>query len=351
MESSVGLGGRQQTRSILLSSGVTSVAVVTTVEELYQRFAIVEARGVSPTYEQWAENIAADRAVAGLIAVLPPIKRQPNLVFAAARWVGAPVGPYPKFRSWLLEHWADVVPVVMSRATQTNEAGRCAVLLPQLGRIAGPLSLIEVGASAGLCLYPDRYSYRYDTGSRVISLDPAAGPSQVRLPCRIEPTAVPKTLPHIVYRAGVDLNPLDVRAEADLGWLQMLIWPEHDQRRARLHAAAAIAAAEPVDLVKGDLVEVLPRLVQAAPAGSRVVVFHTAVLAYLQRDRRKLFVDLVSGMPNVTWLSNEGAGVLPGNAGRLDAATDRRMVLARDGEPVARTDPHGQSYETLGDRL
>src|SRR3712207_7397840 len=39
---------------------------------------------------------------------------------------------------------------------------RCAALLPALATIDGPLALVEVGASAGLCLYPDRYGYEYD---------------------------------------------------------------------------------------------------------------------------------------------------------------------------------------------
>ena len=51
---------------------------------------------------------------------------------------------------------------------QTNEAGRCAVLLPVLAALPQPLALLEVGASAGLCLYPDRYAYRYgDHGDRL----------------------------------------------------------------------------------------------------------------------------------------------------------------------------------------
>ncbi len=326
----------------------TVLPTVDDVYRRYRRFAETQARGTSPTYEKWASGVATDRAVAELIAALPPIKQQPNLVFAAARWVGAPVGPYPQFRSWLLEQWVDVAPVVMSRATQTNEAGRCAVLLPQLHRIPGPLALIEVGASAGLCLYPDRYSYRYDTGHDVVALDPAGWPSAVLLDCRIEHAAPPDRLPDIVYRAGVDLSPIDVRA-ADLGWLQTLIWPEHDQRVARLHAAAAIAGAEPVDLVKGDLVEMLPALVQAAPAGASVVVFHTAVLTYLEPEHRQRFMNLVQSMPNVTWLSNEGAGVLPGGADQRTAAAGGRMVLVRDGEAVALTGPHGQTYEALHD--
>jgi Uncharacterized protein conserved in bacteria (DUF2332) len=34
------------------------------------------------------------------------------------------------------------------RATQTNEAGRCAVLLPVLAALPQPLALLDVGASA-----------------------------------------------------------------------------------------------------------------------------------------------------------------------------------------------------------
>jgi hypothetical protein len=51
--------------------------------------------------------------------------------------------------------------VALSRRTQTNEPGRCATLLPALAALDGPLALIEVGASAGLCLHVDRYSYDY----------------------------------------------------------------------------------------------------------------------------------------------------------------------------------------------
>ena len=35
------------------------------------------------------------------------------------------------------------------------------ILLPVLAALPQPLALLDVGASAGLCLYPDRYTYRY----------------------------------------------------------------------------------------------------------------------------------------------------------------------------------------------
>jgi hypothetical protein len=315
--------------------------------EVYRRFAQLEARTVSPVFFDWASSIAEDRDVLDLIASLPRHKRQPNLVFAAARLKGAPVGPYAGFRLWLLAHWAEVQPVVLERSTQTNEAGRCAVLLPVLSRLEGPLALIEAGASAGLCLFPDRYSYRYSTGDKIVSLDPAAGPSAVELSCEIDAASVPERLPEIVSRAGVDLNPLDVRDPSQAEWLETLIWPEHGDRRIRLRAAAAVASVDPPTLLRGDLIETIPKLVAEAPRGATVVVFHSAVLVYLEPERRAQFVELMRSMTEVTWVSNEGERVLPAVAEQLTAPARGRTVVAVNGRPRALVGPHGQSYEPL----
>jgi hypothetical protein len=111
----------------------------------------------------------------------------------------------------LLDDWDAVRATVLARATQTNEVGRCATLLPVLAGLPGPLALIEVGASAGLCLYPDRCSYRYSGSRGDVALDPAAGPSPVVLECRLDgDVPLPDALPDVVWRGGVDLYPLDV---------------------------------------------------------------------------------------------------------------------------------------------
>ena len=101
----------------------------TPVAEAYRAFGVREARGVSRTYESWAIGVSEDPVVADLLTSLPRAKRQPNLVFAAARWHGAR-GAYDDFRTTLLEQWPQVRATILARATQTNEANRCAVLLP-----------------------------------------------------------------------------------------------------------------------------------------------------------------------------------------------------------------------------
>ncbi|MEU8899294.1 DUF2332 domain-containing protein [Nocardia sp. NPDC048505] len=317
--------------------------------ERYELFAEFEVRGHSPSSAAWSRGIASDPAILALIDQLPAGKRRPNHVLAAARFLGAEPGPYPRFRDWLLAHWDRVAEVALARFTQTNEPGRTATLLPLLARLPGPLALIEVGASAGLCLYPDRYSYRYDD---TVTLDPAAGASPVLLPCATTGNPpLPAELPIVVSRTGIDVNPLDVAAPDDMAWLEALVWPEQRHRLRRLRAAAEIVRADPPAMITGDLLDTVAAAVAAAPAEATVVVFGSAVLTYLDPASRRAFETLVHALP-CRWIANEGAGVLDSVAARLPYpphTTRDRFVLSLDGRPVAYAGPHGQSLDWLAD--
>lgn len=312
------------------------------VTERYRRFAEVEAAGRSAVYERLAFAIAEDERAVALIDGLPVLKQQPNLVLAAARYAGLDLDA-DRFTDDLAARWSDVRSIVLTRSTQTNEAGRCAVLLPSLAALDGPLALIEVGASAGLCLVPDRYSYRYRSDIGVVALDPVDGVSPVVL--EVEAFGpVPDRLPEVVWRAGIELNPLDVRDPDEVAWLETLVWPGQEERAARLRTAAALVAQDPPLLVRGDAIDRLEALVDAAPNDATVVVFHSAVLAYFSAEARQAFVSLVRSLL-VTWVSNEGASVLPEVAGRLrEVARDDEFIVAVDGEPVLLADPHGRYY-------
>jgi Uncharacterized protein conserved in bacteria (DUF2332) len=72
---------------------------------------------------------------------------------------------------------------------------------------------------------PDRYSYRHG--------DQQIGAGVPILDCAATGMVQPAGLPTVVWRAGLDLNPLDVTDPADLRWLGALVWPEHTHRRAR----------------------------------------------------------------------------------------------------------------------
>ena len=315
------------------------------VAERYRRFA-EEARGRSPLYERLALGVAGDRGLLELLERLPPAKQQPNLLFAAVQYLAGPQPDLDAFRSFVLDHADQVLATMAAHRTQTNEVGRCALLLPLLAALPGPLALVEVGASAGLCLLPDRYAYDY--GGAILG-DPA---SPVRLSCQPRgPVPIPAALPEVVWRRGIDLSPVDLGDPDAVRWLESCVWPDQPQRLARLRAAVQVARRDPPLVLQGDLLDQVGPVVAQAPAGATVVVFHVAALVYLPPPDRRRFAALMAELPAV-WLSAEGPGVVPALAARLDRAPtpDPAAFLVGRGPDrlLALADPHGAWLQWLG---
>ncbi len=311
--------------------------------EWYNTFAEVEARGQSAIYLDWATGVASDVGLRAIIDRLPLQKRQPNLVFGVSRLLGAPLGPYAEFREWFTASFEAVAAELPHRMTQTNEPRRCAALLPALGLLPGPLALLEVGASAGLCLYPDRYSYRYSDAQH---LDPDDGPSAVVLESEVSGRVpIPARPPEIVWRAGIDLFPLDVCTPRDMLWLETLIWPEQEERRSRLRAAVDIAKRDPPRVVRGDARGALAALAAEAPDGATLVIVSSGVLVYLTADERRAFSTEVHSL-DAHWVALEGRSALPSVEAAIPVgAGNGRFVLSLDERPLAWTGPHGQSLD------
>src|SRR5215472_3229470 len=136
------------------------------ISSIYLAFAEREAHGHSAIYETLARGVATDSVALAFLAELPRAKQQPNLLFAAVRYLYGTPGDWGNFRQLLLEYGDQIKATMMVRNTQTNEPARCATLLPLLARLRPPLALLEVGAAAGLCLLPDAYARDYE-GHRV----------------------------------------------------------------------------------------------------------------------------------------------------------------------------------------
>jgi hypothetical protein len=313
------------------------------VSARYLRFAEEEAHGRSAVYEKLARGVAGDRETIEFLLTLPDGKRQPNLLFAALRRRFGTPPDWTGFRRTLLANRDAVRSVMLTRATQTNEPARCATLLPVLAGLPPPLALIEVGASAGLCLLPDLYAYDYGRG-QIHPPSPHAGPPVFACTASAA-TPLPTALPHVVWRAGLDLNPLDAADPAQAAWLETLVWPEQTGRLANLRAALAIAAEVRPRVAKGNLLgHDLERLCGEAPKDATVVVFHTAVLAYVaDRADRDAFARRVQSLCPY-WISNESPRVFSGNA---PGGAPGRFLMAVNGSPVAWTDPHGAALEWI----
>ena len=300
--------------------------------ENYRAFAH-EALGRSAAYAELASAVAGDSFVLAFLDNLPAAKRQPNLLFAAACYLLGEPADLPALRTLIGDQRDELTSTMLTRRTQTNEPARCATLLPVLALLPEPLALVEVGASAGLTLLVDRYSYDYD-GHLVQGTDPRAPVLTCQPRGRVP---LPARVPEVAWRAGLDLNPLDVTSEDDVRWLECLLWPGETGRRERLTAAIETARRDPPRVYRGDLLTDVPALVRQAPPGATVVIYHSAVLAYVDGPQRTAF----AGHPDARRrVDLQRRGRCRARC-RCPAARGGPLRSRAGHHPVALTDGHG----------
>lgn len=231
----------------------------------------------------------------------------------------------------------------LSGPPQTNEVARSGALMPGLMVIAAetrlPLRLFELGTSAGLNLWLDRW--RYDLGGAT------SGPedSGVVIAPQWQGSPPPASTVEVLSRRGVDIAPLDVTDAATRERLLAYVWPDQPARVARAEAAMAFAAANPPAIDRADAADWLDATVHGA-AGSVAVVFHSIAFQYFPAESRARISAT---------LAARGAGATPDapiawlrlemDDPALPAFPTLRLTLWRGGDPeerlLANAHPHG----------
>jgi hypothetical protein len=293
-----------------------------------------------PLYTELAELARHEPLLTELILAAPEDQQRPNLLLAAlhdlalaapdgplapwyptARWLAAtggldaepaeppPSSPLPEGAGsavvrFLTAEREAVVELLRTRATQTNEVGRCAPLLYGLSKLRpsdAPVALVDLGASAGLNLACD--AYRVELGP--FHLGPPGSPVVLRTELRGE-VDEPIVAPRIAWRRGLDRTPLVPSRDEDARWLLACQWPDDLERFERTRRALRLARRDGgVEVVAGDVVEDLAAVVEPAPAGDRLVLFHSWVAAYLTAQRQTQLADAVRQLGEerpVSWL-------------------------------------------------
>ena len=104
------------------------------------------------------------------------------------------------------------------------------------------------------------------------------------------------------------------------------------------------------ELIRGDLLDTVADVARGAPAEATLVIFHSAVLAYVSIASRRDFTAIMGELPAV-WISNEAPGVVASlgapNHGPADVESDYFMVGQGPDQAVALADPHGLWVEWL----
>ncbi|WP_265111444.1 DUF2332 domain-containing protein [Halosolutus halophilus] len=252
--------------------------------------------------------------------------------------------PFPAFREFCLTHEGRVREIVATRRVQTNDVGRSAVLFPAFAHAARtgvrrPLALVEVGTSAGLNLYWDRFQYAYDEyGTHGESSSPVRIESAVK--GAIDPP-LSASIPDVEYRAGIDLQPLDVTDPSDKRWLRALAIPDQQWRYDRLAAAIELVADDPPRLVEGDVPSVLPDLLPEVPVELELCIFSTHTLYQFEESAVAEFENVLREFSRerpLYWFSDTSSSE--------SEYPNYRMVTLRDG---VSEETHLAEYKSYGE--
>ena len=300
---------------------LASVSEPTASEELASLFLFLadnDFAGYCLIYEQLARSIAADAQLLEFVltSASPNTRRGriPVLFFAAThdRVLANPTSeiaaiyrgesdaePFHAFLQLIDNDRDEIAAIMRTRSVQTNEVGRSSVLTLAFNRALGDVQvsseLFEIGPSAGLNLFYDRFHIDFTRDADVVA---SSGPddASVRLTCEVRGPLTP-LFPVVPFtpteRAGLDPNPIDVRSDAECRWLQACVWPGIPDRPQRLAAALEVARTDPPRLIAGDAVTDLAPALSTASLDSHLIVFATWALAYVSAEGRIAVLDTI----------------------------------------------------------
>ncbi|MBF9134406.1 DUF2332 domain-containing protein [Plantactinospora sp. S1510] len=187
-------------------------------------------------------------------------------------------------------HSAQIASILGTRLVQTNHVQRALVLRLGLAltrrATAAPVRIVEVGCSAGLNLRADRYAFTLGTatfGDRTSPVHIRAEVSSAELLPDMD------QLPRIADVVGIDLDPPDLTSDDDRAWLRALVWPENSYQATQLQAAMDVVAADPPRVLRGNSIEVGPKLAATLPPGLPRLVVHTATRIHVPAEERPAF--------------------------------------------------------------
>jgi hypothetical protein len=231
---------------------------------------------------------------------------------------------------------------------QTNETRRAIALLAGFLHLAArydrPLDLLEIGASAGLNLYWDRFAYR--TASWTWG-DP--GPALIETAWRGPPPPLGAE-PRVRARAACDQNPLDLRSPDELLRLRAYIWADQAERLARFDAAVALALASGVRVERADAAEWLEARLPARADDALTIVYHSVFLQYPPRATRERIAAAIEragerSRAPLAWLRLEPEVVLGGPRESLRFLLDVITWPGAERRTLAVSDGHARFVE------
>jgi hypothetical protein len=269
------------------------------VAELSARFAddLVSNGPVADLVGDWPSNPRADAVamrLAGALHYAVLSNRDPALaaLYPAQCPAWRMEEVWPVARAFLARE-RDWVQDFIKYPPQTNETRRSVVLLAAFLTFArdwrGPMDMLELGASAGLNLYWDRFRYR----TAGWSWGDGASPVLIETDWR-GPSPPVDVRPNVCARAACDQNPLDIADPEQRLRLKSYIWADQPERLARFDGAVTLALASNTRVDRADASIWLPQKLATRAMDAATIVYHSVFLQYPPPPARQAIVDAIA---------------------------------------------------------
>jgi hypothetical protein len=334
----------------------------------------------SPFYEGLAKLCAEDPELMALAAEAPKGQPYNHIFFGAVHFLvlGNPSDPFARYfglgarppvadaatfaalKDFCRRRRAEIATLLKTRTVQYTMVNRASFVVAVIGHAllrgaTEPLSLIEVGSSAGLLTVFDHYYYDFGAHGRLG--DPACPEINV---ARFEgkPPPTPGHMPKIIERVGIDLNPIDPRDTVERRWIEGLMPPDMYDDRRLLKQALDARANIPLSTIQGDALFKVPEILPGMTG--TICLLHSFCLyqwpAALQND----FHDMLRAQSRGRVIHRLSVDLIHDNPARPDSGPrtveeelvmDMTAVTYRNGEAewdfLGRCDTWGRRAQWL----
>lgn len=266
----------------------------------------------------------------------------------------------------VIERRREAVAKFMESPPQTNEVRRSAVLycgLQYLNQLTGglPFHTLELGASAGLNLFCDKYKYRNkswstttnnnDNNDLVVDFDWTCE-------SQMDASSYFTSLPlHVISRRACDLHP--VRHDQHIRLLSY-VWPDERDRvlmlQQALQTSQALCQQHNVDVQQMSADDFLRKYLTECIEGTATVVLHSIFYQYPSAEVRKCIADHIADVGErcatpqspLFWLRFEAESVLdPLKPDSMRYILDVIQWPGNKRTLLAEAHPHGRTCKWL----
>lgn len=286
------------------------------LSERFIKFAEDECKESSILYENLVLHISQEPKLLSLFDTVPTQQPVPNIFLGAVHFLLLKGYDdtllemyhdenrqfellFDTFDKFCLENKEEIRQIMKEKRVQTNGIRRTAYIYPLLSFVSQkhkvPISLVEIGTSAGLHLLVDQYRYSYEGikgefGEKI---------SDIIIHSKVIKGEIDYDLsqiPEINQRVGIDLNILDLKNESDYLWMKALIWPNHSERIDMLESVKKLVEKEEIIFIEDDVLKVLRQVAERIAKRDVIFIFHTHVANQMTQAQKDSLIQIVDSI-------------------------------------------------------